>query len=48
MIKGEVTVTPKGGHPVKFGASELVTLPAGINYKLDVHKAFRNHYRFGD
>ncbi len=47
MIEGEVTVTPKGGKPVKFSAGDLVTFPAGMSCKWDVHKAVRKHYRFG-
>ena len=29
LIEGEVTVTPDGGEPVKFGAGDLVVFPAG-------------------
>ena len=48
MLEGEVTVTPEGDDPVKFGAGDLVVFPAGMNSRWDVHKAVRKHYRFGD
>tara|TARA_Y100000589_G_scaffold26054_1_gene21584 strand:+ start:730 stop:1005 length:276 start_codon:yes stop_codon:yes gene_type:complete len=48
LIEGEVTVTPEGGHPVKFGAGDLVSFPAGMKCRWDVHQAVRKHYRFGD
>ena len=48
LIEGEVTVTPEGGEPVKFGSRDLVTFPAGMSCRWDVHKAVRKHYRFGD
>jgi len=48
IIEGKVTVTPKGGHPVKFGEGDLVTFTAGMNCRWDVHQAVRKHYRFGD
>ena len=48
LIEGEVTVTPKGGKPVKFREGDLVTFPAGMHCKWDVHQAVRKHYRFGD
>ena len=48
LIEGEVTVTSKGGQFVKFGAGDLVTFPAGMKCRWDVHKAVRKHYRFGD
>ena len=48
MLEGEVTVTPEGGDPVKFGAGDLVVSPAGTDCRWDVHKAIRKHYRFGD
>ena len=48
LLEGEVTVTPKGGQPVKFGAGDLVIFPAGMNCRWDVHQAVRKHYRFGD
>ena len=48
LIEGEVTVTPNGGEPVKFGAGDLVVFPAGMDCRWDVHKGVRKHYRFGD
>ena len=48
LLEGEVTVTPEGEQPVKFGAGDLVIFPAGMNCRWDVHKAVRKHYRFGD
>ena len=30
LLEGEVTVTPEGGETVKFGAGDLVVLPAGM------------------
>ena len=48
LLEGEVTVTPDGGEPVKFGAGDLVVFPSGMDCRWDVHKAVRKHYRFGD
>ncbi len=48
LIEGEVTVTPEGGQPVKFSAGDLVTFPAGMNCRWEVHQAVRKYYRFGD
>tara|TARA_Y100000589_G_scaffold176180_1_gene167131 strand:+ start:626 stop:901 length:276 start_codon:yes stop_codon:yes gene_type:complete len=48
LLEGEVTVTPEGGEPVKFSAGDLVTFPAGMNCRWDIHQAVRKHYRFGD
>ena len=48
LLEGEVTVTPVGGDPVKFGSGDLVLFPAGMDYRWDVHKAVRKYYRFGD
>ena len=47
LLEGEVTVTPDGGEPVKFGAGDLVVFPAGMDCRWDVHKAVRKHYQFG-
>ena len=46
LVEGEVTVTPEGGEPVKFGAGDLVIFPSGMNCRWDVHQAVRKHYRF--
>ena len=48
LLEGEVTVTPEGGQPVKFGAGDLVIFPSGMNCRWDVHQAVRKHYRFDD
>ena len=48
LLEGNITVTPDGGEPVKFGAGDLVVLPLGMDCRCDVHKAVRKHYRFGD
>jgi len=47
LLEGDVTVTPDGGEPVRFGADDLVTLAAGLSCSWDVHAAVRKHYRFG-
>ena len=48
LLEGEVTVTPDGEEPLKFGAGDLVVFPAGMDCRWDIHKAVRKHYRFGD
>tara|TARA_B100000212_G_scaffold228769_1_gene173737 strand:- start:238 stop:384 length:147 start_codon:yes stop_codon:yes gene_type:complete len=48
LLEGEVSVTPKRGVPVKFRAGDLVTFPAGMNCRWNVHQAVRKHYRFGN
>ena len=48
LIEGEVTVTYEDGQSVKFGTGDLVTFPAGMNCRWNIHKAVRKHYRFGD
>jgi hypothetical protein len=47
LLEGDVTVTPGGGEPVRFGAGDLVTFAAGLSCSWDVHAAVRKHYRFG-
>ena len=47
FLKGEVTVTPEGGKPVKIGKGDLVTFPAGMSCVWAVHKPVRKHYKFG-
>lgn len=47
VLEGEVTVTPEGGEPVRFGAGDLVTFPAGMSCRWQIHRAVRKHYRFG-
>ena len=48
LLKGEVTVTPDKGEPIKFGEGDLVVFKAGIKCKWYVHKAVRKHYCFSD
>ena len=48
LLEGEVTVTPNGGEPLKFGAGDLVDFLAGMDCRWDVHKAVHIYYRFGD
>jgi len=47
VLQGEVTVTPKGGEPVSFGAGDLVTFLSGMACTWEVKKPLRKHYRFG-
>jgi len=48
LLEGDVTVTPEGGEPVRFGKGDLVTFPAGMSCIWKVHKAVRKHYKFGE
>ena len=48
LLEGEVTVTPEGGTPMRFGTGDLVVFPACMDCRWDVQKAVRKHYRFGD
>lgn len=47
VLEGEVMVTPDGGVPVRFGAGDLVTFPAGMSCTWKVIQPLRKHYRFG-
>lgn len=47
LLEGDVIVTPDGGEPVRFGAGDLVTFPAGLSCTWNVLKPVRKHYRFG-
>jgi len=47
LLEGEVTVTPDGGEPVRFGAGDLVEFAAGLSCQWEVRAAVRKHYRFG-
>ena len=47
LLEGDVTVTPDGGEPVRFGKGDLVTFPAGMSCTWDIHTAVRKHYTFG-
>ncbi|WP_216904596.1 cupin domain-containing protein [Synechococcus sp. CCY 9618] len=46
LLEGEVTVTPEGGEPVRFGAGDLVVFPEGLRCRWQVHAPVRKHYRF--
>jgi uncharacterized cupin superfamily protein len=47
FLEGDVTVTPEGGEPVRFGKGDLVTFPKGLSCTWKIHKPVRKHYRFG-
>lgn len=47
ILEGEVTVTPKDGESVSFGAGDLVTFPSGLSCTWEVKKPLRKHYQFG-
>lgn len=47
FLTGEVIVTPDGGKPVKMGASDLVTFPAGMSCTWQILSAVRKHYHLG-
>jgi hypothetical protein len=47
LLAGEVEVTPEGGKPVRFGAGDLVTFPAGMSCHWKISAAVRKHYQFG-
>lgn len=47
LLDGDVTVTPAGGEPVRFGAGALVVFAAGLRCTWEVHAPVRKHYRFG-
>lgn len=47
LLEGDVTVTPDGGEPVRFGAGDLVVFEVGLSCTWDVHAPVRKHYRFG-
>jgi len=47
LLEGNVTVTPDGGEPVRFGAGDLVVFDAGLSCTWEVHAPVRKHYRFG-
>ena len=37
LLEGDVTVTPDGGEPVRFGAGDLVVFEEGLSCTWDVH-----------
>lgn len=47
FLDGDVTVTPEGGAPVRMGRGDLVTFPAGMACRWEVHAPVRKHYAFG-
>ncbi len=47
MLEGDVTVTPDGGEPVRFGAGDLVVFDARFSCTWNVHAPVRKHDRFG-
>ena len=47
LLEGDVSVTPDGGEPVRFGAGDLVVFDAGLSCTWEVHAPVRKHYRFG-
>jgi uncharacterized cupin superfamily protein len=46
ILEGEVTVTPKAGEPISFGAGDLVTFESGLDCTWTVKKALKKHYHF--
>ena len=48
FLEGDVVVTPEGGEPVRVGAGDLVTFPAGMSCTWEVRVPVRKHYKFGD
>lgn len=46
LLAGDVTVTPDGGEPVRFGKGDLVTFPAGMSCHWEIHQAVKKHYDF--
>ena len=46
LLAGDVTVTPDGGAPVRFGMGDLVIFPAGLSCRWTIHSAVRKHYQF--
>lgn len=48
LLAGDVEVTTPPGETVRFGAGNLVTFPAGLRCRWQIHAPVRKHYRFGD
>ncbi|HEY5653986.1 MAG TPA: cupin domain-containing protein [Pontiella sp.] len=46
LLEGEVVVTPANGEPVRFGAGDLVTFPAGLSCVWKISADVRKHYHF--
>ncbi len=47
LLEGKVTVIPKDGKSVNFGAGDLVVFPKGLSCIWDIKGAVRKHYMFG-
>ena len=47
FLEGDVIVTPDGGEPVRVGAGDLVTFPAGMSCTWDIRAPVQKHYQFG-
>ncbi len=47
LLAGDVEVTTPQGETVRFGAGDLVTFPAGLSCRWQIHAPVRKHYRFG-
>ena len=46
LLEGKVTVSPKEGEPVSFGAGDLVVFPKGLECVWDIKVPVRKHYNF--
>jgi uncharacterized cupin superfamily protein len=46
LLEGDVTVTPRGGEPIRLQAGDLVTFPAGMSCTWQIRQAVRKHYVF--
>jgi len=46
FLEGDVTVTPKGGKPVRFGKGDFVTFPVGLACVWNIKVPVRKHYNF--
>jgi uncharacterized protein len=46
LLEGDVTVTPNGGKPVRFGKGDLVTFPKGMSCTWEIRQAVCKHYLF--
>ena len=46
FLEGDVVVTPQGGAPVRMGAGDLVTFPAGMTCTWEIRHPVRKHYTF--
>jgi uncharacterized cupin superfamily protein len=47
ILEGQVTVEPKDGIPVEFGAGDYVSFPEGMDCVWRVKAPVRKHYSFG-